>query len=188
MTEQTMQEAMAHLEFRHPGLHVEWAGGLCPFQAEGTLHGLPFYFRFRHSTGTLRVGGDLHFKALYAAGMEFGEDEDQSWLSGDPFVDLLSQLIGKLERAEIYWEFEGVEPADVGQVKAGAPARYGAWGHTPAEAWVAMHQPSDWLLAKGVDAATQRAWVAARQMRLPTITVDDRVFPDPDPFATEDPR
>lgn len=183
-------EAMAHLEFRFPELEITQAGGMCPFQAEGTLHGVPFYFRFRHNWAELRIlsdgGSDAGwFKPLYAAGCEHGENEDQGWLDGPDFVELMTRLIGELERAPILWEFPGVEPADVGVIKAGAPAKFGAWGQTPEEAWERMHEPSEYLRDKGIDDATQARWLADRNMSPQTITVDDRAFPDPDPFAKE---
>lgn len=184
-----MDEAIAHLEHRFPDLDITLAGGVCPFQAEGTLHGAPFYFRFRHNWAELRILSDAGsdagwFKPLYLSGCQYGPEEDQGWLDGSQFVELMTTLIGELKRAPILWEFEGVEPLDVGVVKAGDPAQFGAWGHSPEEAWEAMHAPSEYLRSKGVDDATQVQWLAQRRMSRSSITADDRVFPDPDPFAT----
>lgn len=177
-------ESIAHLEFRFPDLHIDGAGGVCPFQSEGTLHGLPFYFRFRHNWAELRINSDEWFQPLYASAAEFGDSEDQGWLDPDDFVLLMTRLIGELERSPILWEFSGAEPADVGAIDAGEPARYGAWGDTPEEAWQAMHETSQYLCGNGIDEATQRQWLADRKMNPRTITVDTRVFPDPDPFVT----
>lgn len=184
----TFDEASAHLTFRFPDLQINVAGGACPFQADGTLHGLPFYFRFRHNWAELRILSDAGwFKPLYTAGCEYGDGEDQGWLEPTEFVELMIRLIGELERAPIMWEFPGVEIADVGCIKAGDPHCYGAWGHTPEQAWAAMHEPSKYLRSKGIDDATQAQWVAARKMSAQTITTDDRVFPNPDPFAKDKP-
>jgi hypothetical protein len=170
-----------------PGLSVEWGGGMSPFQAEGTLYGQPFYFRFRHNTAVLRVGGDLHFKALYVAATEYGASEDQGWLDPAAFVALMRQLIPALQRAEIYWEFPGIQPRDVGVLEAGTPVMYGAWGHTPEQAWEQLNQPSNYLTSVGIDEATQAAMRAEQQLCPQTVTVDDRVFPNPDPFEMGSP-
>lgn len=178
-----IDEAIAHLEYRHPGvLSIDWAGGACPFQAEGTLHGLPFYFRFRGGYAQLRVenGDDNWYQPLYSAGAEHGHPLD-GWLDGPEFVELMTRLIGELERAPIYWEFPGIQPDDIGRVKAGEPTTYGAWAHTPEQAWERMHEPSVYLLRHGLDKARQAEMVAARQMVNQTVTVDTRVFPDPEP-------
>lgn len=178
----TNSEAIARLKCRFPELDIEWAGGACPFQAEGILHGLPLYFRFRHSWADLRIDSGDWYQPLYSAGTAFGAGKDLGWLDPHEFVKLMTRLIPRLERAPIYWRFPGVEP---GQLKAGEPATFGAWAHTPEQAWVAMHQPSKWLRDRGIDDATQAQWVAARKMSPDTITVDTRVFPDPDPFVKE---
>lgn len=182
MTE-SLAEARAGLEHQFPGLVLEMAGGACPFQAEGTLHGVPFYFRFRHNWAELRIQGADWFKPLYSASTEFGHYEDQGVLTGAEFAELMARLIRELRRSSIMWEFAGVQPTDAGAVKAGDPTTFGAWGDTPEEAWASMHEPSAYLRGKGVDDATQAQWLAARKMSPQTSTVDDRVFPDPDPFA-----
>lgn len=181
------------LLLRFPDLRLDEAGGACPFQAEGTLFGIPFYFRFRHNWASLRLGADVFDKPLYSAGAEFGTHEDQGTLTDGEFMDLMSVLIPALERAPICWEFPGVEkvrPLDLtgdgAVVETGAeiirPHVYRSWGKTPAEAWAAMHEPSAWLRDEhGVSFETQADWVAARQMVNETLTVDDRVFPDPEP-------
>lgn len=42
------------------GLIIDWIGGNCPVQAEGTIAGKPFYFRARGRKWSFEVGdGDL---------------------------------------------------------------------------------------------------------------------------------
>lgn len=182
MNEQ-MQAAADELMAEYPYLTIQYAGNGYPFQAGGAIHNQGFYFRFRHNYASLRVGGDLHFKALYAASAEYGEGEDQGWLEPEEFVVLMRMLIPRLERAEIFWEFPGIVGEDIGPRKAGEPDTYGDWGHTPEHAWCRLHEPSGFLLAHGFDEERQRQMRAAQQLRPQTVTVDDRVFPDPDPFA-----
>lgn len=40
-----------------PAIHVEWMGGNCPVQAEGTIGGEPFYFRARGEHWSMSIGG-----------------------------------------------------------------------------------------------------------------------------------
>lgn len=57
-----------------PGLDVETAGGACPFQAEGTWNGHPFYFRYRGGFAALRVGGqDVIIDPRWVASMDYGD-------------------------------------------------------------------------------------------------------------------
>lgn len=37
---------------------IDWLGGNCPVQAEGTINGKPFYFRARGEEWSLSIGGD----------------------------------------------------------------------------------------------------------------------------------
>jgi hypothetical protein len=178
-----MQAVVDELMAVNPTLEITYAGGICPFQAEGTLHGLPFYFRFRHNWAELRIQSADWWQPLYIAGGEYGEGEDQGWLTDEEFRVIMAELLGRLERAPILWDFPGVEPAGVGLVQAGTPTKYGAWGHTAEEAWERMHEPSPYLTEHGIALDAQAAMLAERQMSPQTITVDERVFPDPDPFA-----
>lgn len=188
-----------HQQF--PALHVESYGGACPVQAEGTIHGYEFYFRYRHCAATLTVGGDLHQQALWSSGLEFGEG-DQGWLTDEEFIDVMGRLIRSLERAPIWWEFEGTRTKDREQPKgdweaallgteppatpppipaedrAGAPTSMGSWGHTPAEAWDRLHDDRDRYRITG---ARWLAYVAEHGLVNQTVTVDERVFPDTDP-------
>lgn len=39
-----------------PDVKIEWIGGNCPVQAEGTINGKPFYFRARGNHWSLDIG------------------------------------------------------------------------------------------------------------------------------------
>lgn len=174
-----MREAADELEGLYPQLEIDWAGGVCPFQAEGAFDGHRFYFRARHNFATLTVGGDLHFKSLYSAGCEFDDDPeaDRGWLEPDEFIQIMRRLIPQLTRSQIYWKFPGVLDADTGVLKAGTPQTYGAWGSTVEEAWKHLNEPSAFLTGLGWSDEKQAAMRAAQQMRFEPLTVDDRVFP-----------
>lgn len=36
---------------------IDWIGGNCPVQAEGTINGAPFYFRARGDSWSIEIGG-----------------------------------------------------------------------------------------------------------------------------------
>lgn len=40
-------------------LKIDWLSGTCPVQAEGTIDGLPFYFRARHDAWTFSVASTV---------------------------------------------------------------------------------------------------------------------------------
>jgi hypothetical protein len=184
-TERLTRMAATYLPLtdRVPGLEITSAGGACPFQAEGTLLGMPFYFRYRSAHATLRVGEDLFDKSLYSAGMEFGDDDLQGWLEEDEFMSLMVTLIGDLERAPIAWEFPGVEPNEFPPPArpAGSPTTHRAWGHTADEAWERLNTPNPYLLARGWTEERARAQIAAMGLVNAALTVDDREFPLPEP-------
>jgi len=58
------------------GLVIEWLGGNCPVQAEGTFDGQPFYFRSRGSAVTCEVGEWEWLGPVY-------EWPDAGWISED---------------------------------------------------------------------------------------------------------
>lgn len=184
-----------------PALAVESYGGSFPVQAEGTIHGYEFYFRYRHCSATLTVGGDLHYQALWSSGLVHGEG-DQGWLTDAEFIDIMSRLIRDLTRAPMWWEFAGVRTKDRAQPKgnwevellggtppatpppvpakdrAGAPTSMGSWGHTPAEAWDRLHDDEDRYKVTG---AQWLAYVAEHGLVNETVTEDERVYPESDP-------
>ena len=98
-----LQANMRPLILAIPGLLVDTAGGAFPFQAEGTLHGMPFYFRYRSGHATLKLSTPdqdevSFFAPLYLAGQSFGEDMDGS-LTFPQFRALFADLVGQLARA-----------------------------------------------------------------------------------------
>lgn len=41
-----------------PTVILDWIGGNCPVQAEGTVNGKPFYFRARGESWSMSIGGE----------------------------------------------------------------------------------------------------------------------------------
>lgn len=66
-------------------------GGACPTQAEGTIHGLPFYFRSRHGSWSLQVtnpGLDpLSDDLVYE---ECGDDPSRGFMEDDQVMAILA--------------------------------------------------------------------------------------------------
>lgn len=67
-------------------------GGLCPVQAEGTINGVPFYFRARHQHWLLAIGGEdpvddpeweyeEHYSDVPSAAGYMTEDEARQFIS-----------------------------------------------------------------------------------------------------------
>jgi hypothetical protein len=95
--------SLAQLQYEHPTLVIENKGGACPYQAEGTLYGGRFYFRYRHGLARLNLHRDasdnlyLPVKADYSVSIDYGDDLDGT-LSHEEFYDLMDMLILKLTR------------------------------------------------------------------------------------------
>jgi hypothetical protein len=186
MISERWQQAVTELERRYPHLVVESLGGLCPMQASGTLHEYRFYLRYRHNYARLVVGVDdesLWLAPMWQAGENFGDDEDQGSLSTGELLTLFPRLIDNLRRAEIWWQFPAVAARRIGRIKVGDPDIVGAWGHTAADAWRRLHEPSPWLTARGISAQEQARLRQDQKIQPQTITVDTRVFPEIDPFT-----
>ena len=76
------------------------------------------------------------------------------------------------------WEFNGIQADEHPRRFAGTARTYGAWGHTPAEAFTAFTDKPDWFTDAMGDWDEQ---INAMKLDPVTVTVDDRVWPDPEP-------
>lgn len=169
---------------RVPSLRLTQAGGMCPFQAEGTLDGHPFYFRYRGGGMTLRVGqkgateADF-FKPLYMSSMEYGDEYGGS-LSPQEFEETFTTLVKELKRAPIFWDFAGNFTEDHFRDKKGDPSKMGSWGNTAQEAWDALHSHD----SENLSNERWLEYIKIHGTRFEPLTVDDRMFPDEDPDFT----
>lgn len=155
-------------------------GGMFPFQAEGTLAGHPFYFRYRSGSVSLRVGGeDVVGEPLYISGMNYGGEYGGD-LSREQFAEVFPQMVASLERQLPLWQFQGTY---VSGSMAGRTSHAAYHADTPEEAWKAIHTvPEGW--AYGAEQWEK----SVREMGLnpvPLSTEDKRTFPAKDPdFAS----
>lgn len=177
-----------------PTLIVSSAGGLCPFQAEGYMFDLAFYYRERHGWAELRLahthnecygGGE----ALYAASTEVPEFRDSR--TGE-WLQTLLHLVPQLERSPFLYQFpckKVVQEQEGGVWRPDHDDPYtsiiSSWGDTLEEAWNEMHTfHESWgMSSAGMSRAEQESLHEARLATvLPEpVETDNRIFPDPEP-------
>lgn len=185
--------AWAPLSRAIPGLIITSAGGMCPYQAEGTLKGHPFYFRYRHGYADLRAG-EYDSKvmpyldgALWHSGVDYG-DTFGGALSSSEFTTLMIELVPALNPAKFYWKFEGRKVIVEGNSTTGLSLSVtdkteicGGWGITPEQALLQIASPSDYLLENGWSLEDQALYYKLKKIDPKPINKDDRVWPDPQP-------
>jgi hypothetical protein len=67
-----------------PVMEIEWLGGQCPFQAEGTINGEPFYFRSRGTHWEMSIGEiDVSGDPVWYYEEEYGEWPTAGWITAD---------------------------------------------------------------------------------------------------------
>lgn len=171
------------LSDRIPGLIVSSAGGIGLYQAEGLLHGLPFYYREKQGWASLRVGqadGDAFSDYLYHAGAACSE-----WVEEEQFSAMMLQLVPKLQKSPFLWKFSGKKLIDLpnGDVAASEEENpfIASWGFTPEEAYQRLHDADDYLTAQGYDEAVQHRWWELQQVNPVPKNYDNRVWPNPEP-------
>ena len=58
--------------------------GHCPVQGEGTINGMPFYFRARHDAWSMTVEDDPVTASIFGKGWQrTGQHENASWMNHD---------------------------------------------------------------------------------------------------------
>lgn len=111
MTGIHFRESMKPLVMAYPDglLEVDQAGGVAPYQAEGTLSGYPFYFRYRNGNATLSVGGaDPVSEPYWKSTVAYGNPLDGS-LTLKEFFYLFTLLASRLDIAKTRYKFKPVD-------------------------------------------------------------------------------
>lgn len=129
--EMQLQVQLRPLIDRVPGLLVLDAGGAMPFQAHGTWHGYPFYFRYRSGHASLDISDDLDTvftTPFWSASCRYGDEHDGS-LNMDEFTDLFIQLGAQLARAPFAYHFPDRDQASDATLGGAL-----VWAHSLAEA------------------------------------------------------
>lgn len=172
-----------------PGIVITSAGGIIPFQAEGTLHGYPFYYRDRHGSATLYVGeadGETPYLPSYA--LWSAHVDTPEFAGGENFIKNLYHLVPALEHGKFLYKFAARKPT---WEEGTGVWRYTlsdekidevvGWGSTPEEAYESAAQPSAYLAEKDFTPEAQNElWVAQDVERTP-LNEDLRVYPNPEP-------
>lgn len=129
-----------------PGLYITSAGGMLPFQAEGYLGDLLFYFRKEHGYASLSTYADRENMYDPAARLYYAEIDTDEVLDGKAWVSDLLTLVERLERAKGRYAFKSnnikfedrTAPFDMSVDMDPQPVwRQGSigWGHTQEEAY-----------------------------------------------------
>lgn len=67
-----------------PTIVIDYLGGNCPVQAEGTINGRIFYFRARGDTWSLRIGGDPIGDPDWSYIEDYGDDPySAGWMTDE---------------------------------------------------------------------------------------------------------
>lgn len=65
-------------------LVIDWIGGNCPVQAEGTIAGKEFYFRARGERWSMSIGGDVVMEPDWYHEEPYGETQYAAgWMTED---------------------------------------------------------------------------------------------------------
>lgn len=168
-----LQIIYSYLVQQAPFLTLISAGGMLPFQAEGFLHGFPFYFRYRHGRARLSVGGNLFTAPLYQSGATIGGEFDGA-LDDEKFQEVFLFLLERLERAPFLWSFHGKK-------ENGALTERLGWGHTQEEGWQDMVANLTEHMRRYQPEEDPKEFLKSLNLSPTSPTVDDREFPEEDP-------
>ncbi len=169
-----------------PTIVISSAGGIAPFQAEGLLQGLPFYYRDRHGYATLSVAGDpdgekpyLGEKTYYQAGIDTEEFQ-----GGEHFIKNLMKLVPQLKPTPYPYSFLGKKlnfTKDEGlnyTVSETETETWPGWGFTAEEAYAALQEPNEYLLSRGYSREKLVQMVKDQEFSPIPVSPDPRVYPE----------
>lgn len=102
-------------DMQEAGLVITRAGGVVPFQAEGFIYDMPFYFRCRHGNVSLRVGGNngerpYSTRSWYSSFLELNEDY---FMDRESFVKIFPEMVKALQKSDFFFGFQYVLRSDV---------------------------------------------------------------------------
>lgn len=172
-----------HLQAAVPTLIISSAGGFVPFQAEGFLHGFPFYMRAEEGQASLSVSpvpGEPPYSAdprnLYSSLVYSDSYSIQDFQMFEPY---LMVLIDRLAPPPMRWEFPYVEPVYDKETQKYLPGNeengvHIGWGETPEEGW--LDAKKGWIYTDPVSGyCGAEYWNAGVPSKTPS-NVDDRDF------------
>jgi hypothetical protein len=83
-------------ELAREGVMVDWGGGECPVQVEGTVTGIPFYFRARGQRWRCDIGD------WWRGGGVYGEDPFAAgYMPLDDAIDLIIESVRAWKKRKV---------------------------------------------------------------------------------------
>lgn len=180
-------QVKAELERRISGLSITSLGGVCPYQAEGTLGDYKFYFRSRGCYAALKLDKDdpVGFNVQWSAGKDLPEEEE--FTDHEQFKELMIELVQNFKKYPFRYEFLGkkinIERVDdvlTAEVSDEGEIYYGS-GHSPEEAYSSLFKISQYLLENGFSEDFQNQMYELRNVNPEPLNKDDRVFDTTEP-------
>lgn len=88
---------------------IDWLHGYCPVQAEGTVDGLPFYFRARGTHWRIGIGGDTVVNPTWGYGESYGQGPfDAGWMSEEDALSFIEKAVSLYRSGHPSMTFEEV--------------------------------------------------------------------------------
>jgi len=98
------------------GIIIDWIGGNCPIQAEGTIDGDPFYFRARGRHWSCAIGknwlGDSEWDCIREYG---GGPFDAGWMTDDEARAFIAEAAERWREIQMIDDDSLIVLADDGQ-------------------------------------------------------------------------
>lgn len=170
-----------------PGIIISSAGGIWPFQAEGLLHGLPFYYKDKQGSASLHIGpadgSPFGSDCIYYATVETGKDWEAD---AENFPRLLAECVSKLERLPFLWEFpmHEVNRDENGKFyRTGNMTHFVGRGDTALDGYFACMERLIDLCGRHWP-GQEDEYLELLEVSSAAINQDERVFPDPEPEFT----
>lgn len=80
-------------------LVIDYISGLCPVQSEGTVCGIPYYFRSRHENWTFSVGSDplmddIESLNFWVSGLyRNGDPEQAGYMPNEEALTIINECV-----------------------------------------------------------------------------------------------
>lgn len=139
-----------------PEIVVISAGGLLPFQAEGYIKDLFFYYRERGGVASLRLSDSMDKSYSYGSSLYSSSLEVEEFRSGSGWIETFFNLYEKLEKTRKLYNFETNQVrlnSDGKPYLTGEKSTKVEWGYTSDEAYneIIKHQDSEETIQVWVD-------------------------------------
>jgi len=171
-----------------PGITVEEASGIVPFQAWGewNIEGFRYYYRERHGSATLDVGKireNGNSSQVVPESYYFASADVEEFRGGENWVETFLNLAEKLKKSKFLYEFpclnvEFADPNDhrTAYTNFSQPDTIQGWGSSVREAFDDTKMISQYLVSKGwTEEEQMNIWKMKRIDPVP-ISRDHRIF------------